>query len=161
MGDIRYILMEPGQETAVGELVARVFGECIAPLYSAEGIEEFLKYPRPELLLRRSQMDHFVLLAWSADEVVGMIEMRDYHHVALFFVDTRCQHRGIGKQLLHRSLEICLRPRPDLRAVSVNASPNSVAVYRTLGFRETSSEQVANGIRFTPMVLELPKAGWT
>jgi predicted GNAT family N-acyltransferase len=54
-------------------------------------------------------------------------------------------------------LEISLKRSPELQEVSVNSSPNSIQIYERMGFRQKGSEQVKNGIRFTQMVLEVPK----
>ncbi|MFQ7550813.1 MAG: GNAT family N-acetyltransferase [Blautia marasmi] len=35
--------------------------------------------------------------------------------------------------------------------MTVNASPYAVSIYRHLGFTDTDSEQIAHGIRYTPM----------
>jgi hypothetical protein len=42
--------------------------------------------------------------------------------------------------------------------VTVHASPNAVLAYAKLGFQATGAEHVQNGIRFIPMVLDLPRA---
>ena len=36
-------------------------------------------------------------------------------------------------------------------AITVNSSPYAVPVYRKLGFVETDTEQLADGMRYTPM----------
>ena len=36
-------------------------------------------------------------------------------------------------------------------AITVNSSPYAVLVYRKLGFVETDTEQLADGMRYTPM----------
>jgi GNAT superfamily N-acetyltransferase len=159
---VQYRFMEPSEETGVSDLVIRVFKEFIAHQYSQEGVHEFLKYVQPELFLRRSQKNHFVLLATIQDKIVGMIEIRNNRHLSLFFVDKRFQQRGIARELLRRSLKICkleisLKRSPELQEVSVNSSPNAIQIYERMGFRQKGYEQVNNGIRFTQMVLELPK----
>jgi predicted GNAT family N-acyltransferase len=150
--------MNPGEETKVCNLVSRVFNDFVAPLYDQEGVQEFFKYVEPTLLWQRSQENHFVLVATIRDKVVGMIEIRDYNHVSLLFVDRQFQQRGISKELLRRALETCLQHEPKLAEVSVNSSPNAVQVYERLGFYQKKPEQIKNGIRFVPMVLELSRA---
>ena len=86
-----------------------------------------------------------------------MIEVRDHDHISLFFVDAPFHQRGIGRELVHRALDICRRNRQDLQRIDVNSSPYAVPVYEKLGFRQAAPEQVKNGIRFIPMVLELPR----
>ena len=154
-GPLIFRPMEMGEETETCNLVVRVFNDLVAPQYSQEGVNEFLKYAQPDAFLRRSQRNHFALLATVPNRIIGMIEIRDDSHVSLLFVDRSSQRKGVGRELLRRALEICRGNKPELREVTVNASPNSVQIYARLGFRPTRSEQVINGIRFTPMILEL------
>jgi predicted GNAT family N-acyltransferase len=147
--------MQPGEESAVCDLIARVFEEFVEPGFSPEGVLEFLGYTKTEALARRAHDNHFVLVAAAEDEIVGMIEVRNHDHVSLFFVDARVHRRGIGRELLQQALDICRHHRPDLRQVDVNSSLYAVPVYERLGFRPAGPEQVKNGIRFVPMVLEL------
>jgi GNAT superfamily N-acetyltransferase len=147
--------MNPGEEAEVCHLVHRVFDEFVAPHYVQKGIQEFRKYVDPLALQQRSRESHFVLVATSPDQMVGMIEMRSHSHVSLLFVDQQFQGKGISRELLHRALTICRRHRPDLAQVSVNSSPNAVPIYKRLGFVPWSPEQTVNGIRFVPMLLDL------
>jgi len=147
--------MKPGEESEVFDLVFRTFSEFIAPHYSRAGVLEFLKYIRPGFLLERLQKDHFFLLATAQRKIIGIIEVRESSHISLLFVDRQFQQRGIARELLRRTLRICLKKKPDLSKITVNASPNSVRIYQRLGFRPAGSEQVKKGIRFTPMALTL------
>jgi ribosomal protein S18 acetylase RimI-like enzyme len=147
--------MKPGEESEVFDLVFRTFSEFIAPHYSRAGVLEFLKYIRPGYLLERLQKDHFFLLATAQRKIIGIIEVRENSHISLLFVDRQFQQRGIARELLRRTLRICLKKKPDLSKISVNASPNSVRIYQRLGFRPAGSEQVKRGIRYTPMTLTL------
>ena len=150
--------MRKSEETEVSDLIIRVFNEFIAPSYSQEGINEFLKYAHPDALLFRSQKNHFVLLATVQNRMIGMIEIHDYRHVSMLFVDGSFQRKGISRELLRQALEICRKNEPGLCKVTVHSSPNSIHIYKRLGFLPTNSEQVINGIRFTPMTLELSEA---
>lgn len=158
MNGLMYRLMTPGEEAEVCDLISRVFNEFVAPEYTPEGIQEFFKYVKPELLSNRSLVNHFVLVAVVGDKIVGMIEMRDYNHISLLFVDKHFQRQGIARELFQRSLEICRSYKPDLLEISVNSSPYAVPIYEKLSFRQTRSEQTINGIRFMPMTLKL--SGW-
>ena len=150
-----YRRMQAGEESVVCDIVARVFEEFVEPGFSPEGVQEFLGYAKPKALAQRAQDNHFVLVAATGDEIVGMIEVRPYVHVSLFLVDARVHRRGIGRELLQRALDTCRHNRPDLLQVDVNSSPYAVPVYERLGLRPAGPEQVKNGIRFIPMVLEL------
>jgi GNAT superfamily N-acetyltransferase len=141
---------------AASRLVLEVFDEAIAPYYSPEGVRVFHSYASPEAMARRAgQEDHFTVLACAGDEIVGVAEVRDDHHVAMLFVSTRLQRGGVGRQLLRRVIETCVKTNPGLEALELHSSPNSVAAYETMGFVATGPERTVNGIRFTPMSLRL------
>ena len=146
--------MEAGEEQQVCDLVVRVFTDFVAPLYSPEGVHEFLTYAAdPDRLRDRLQANHFVLVAELQERIVGAIEIRNNDHISLFFVDGESQRKGIGKELWRRALDICLANRPGLSKITVHSSPNAVAAYRRLGFQAEGPEQTVNGIRFVPMAL--------
>jgi GNAT superfamily N-acetyltransferase len=147
--------MTPGDEAGVADLVWNVFLEFVAPVFEPEGIEEFRSYVRIDTMADRLKTGNFGLLAESEQGIVGVIEIRDHRHIALLFVDKACQRRGIATQLIHRSIEICRKHNPDIRTITVNASPNAVAAYRSVGFKATADLTVANGMRFVPMKLQL------
>ncbi len=147
--------MKRGEEGLVFAFVSGVFNEFVAPEYSHEGIEEFMEYIQPDELASRAQKNHFSLIAELGSEIVGVIEVRNYSHVALLFVDSRFQRRGVGTELLRKALEICRRSESNLSQVSVNASPNSITAYERMGFTPTDVDQCVNGIRFVPMALRL------
>jgi len=147
--------MQPGEEAEVYNLIYRVFKEFIAPDFSQQGIDEFLSFASPEGLAERTQANNFASLALCQNQIVGMIEIRDYDHISLLFVDAEYQGSGIGSELIERSLGRCLARNPNLDSMSVNSGPNSVAFYEKVGFLPTAPEQEQNGIRFVPMILRL------
>lgn len=121
--------------------VWNVFLEYEAPDYTQEGIEEFYKSIHDENYLSMLS----IYGAFLNDELVGVIATRNNgKHIALFFVDGKYHHQGIGKQLFQTV-------RTD--KMTVNSSPYAVLIYQKLGFKATATEQVVNGLRFTPMKL--------
>lgn len=122
-------------------LVWKVFLEYEAPDYTQEGIEEFYKSIHDENYLSMLS----IYGAFSNEELVGVIATRNNgKHIALFFVDGKYHHQGIGKKMFQTV-------RTD--KMTVNSSPYAVPVYCKLGFEATNTEQVVNGLRFTPMEL--------
>ena len=150
-----YRLMRPGEENPVIDLVSRVFAQFVAPLYSDEGVAEFMKYADPSIMAERTKGNHFVQVAESHDEIIGIIEIREHSHIALFFVGPEHQRKGIGRELLNKAVQECIASNPELTEITVNSSPNAVSAYRTLGFIERDEEKTANGIRFVKMSLEV------
>ena len=114
-----------------------------------------MKYAQPEELAGRLKEDAVILVAEFGSEIIGVIDILNYSHVALLFVDARFQRRGIGRELLQKALEICCQEEPGLSKVTVNSSPNAVTAYETIGFEPTDIEQCVNGIRFVPMSLNV------
>lgn len=147
--------MKPGEEVAVCDLIIRVFNEFVAPEYSLEGVQEFLRYVEPDLLSKRSKVNHFVIVAVAQDRVVGVVEVRDNDHISLFFVDNQFHQIGIGKALMGKALEICRKDKPYVSHVSVNSSLYAVPIYEKLGFHQSEPRQIRDGMVILPMVLEL------
>lgn len=148
--------IEPGEEQKVCLLVKRVFDEFVAPLYETEGVEEFLKYVNPDRMVARLCSNHFILIAEKGGNPLGMIEIRDFNHISLLFVEGISQRHGIAKRLLAEALELC-KSKVDISEMSVNSSPNAVEAYSKLGFKIDDQEQLKNGIRFVPMKLRIKK----
>jgi predicted GNAT family N-acyltransferase len=113
----------------------------------------------PAAMRQRVEAGNVVLVAATPERLVGVIEIRDYTHISLLFVDRVFQGRRISRELLNRALDVCRQHNPDLREMTVNASPNAVTIYTRLGFFATGDEQEKNGIRFTPMVLKIGQIG--
>jgi GNAT superfamily N-acetyltransferase len=153
INQIEYEIMKSGEEDQAIDIVSSTFNEFVAPEFSAEGIDEFFKYADAAALAERSMSGHFTVVAKNNDKLIGIIEIRDYNHVSLFFVRRHFQKIGIGKTLLKKAVDICLENRPDLQTLTVNSSPNSVSAYEKMGFSRDDIEQCVNGIRFTPMTL--------
>ena len=152
---ISYHSVKPGEEAGVIDLVSKVFNEFVAPLYSQEGVSEFMKYAYVDELAERIKAGNFVLSAKSGNDIIGVIEVRGNNHIALLFVKKSHQRKGIGKELLKRAIETCKTQNPDTHRITVNSSPNAVAAYQKMGFNAIEQEQVVNGIRFVPMELLL------
>lgn len=108
-------------------LVWSVFMKYEAPDYSKEGVEEFHQSIHDEGYLSQLCM-----------------------YGALFFVDGKYHRQGIGKQLFQTIGKDCHSGK-----MTVNSSPYAVPVYHKLGFCDVDKEQVVNGLRFTPMELDI------
>ncbi len=155
-----YRAMKAGEEQQVCDLVVRVFTEFVAPLYSPEGVHEFLSCAAdPDHLRERLLAHRLLLVAETRWRTVGAIEVRNCDHISLFFVDSESQRRGIGKELWRRALDTCQSNRPEVAKITVNSSPNAVESYQKFGFQVEGSEQTINGIRFVPMALTVQNSG--
>lgn len=140
--EIRKILTDYYNSSIVN-LVMSVFLEYEAPDYSQEGIDTFSAYVNDENVMRNLDMYG----AFIDDEVVGIIAARNGgKHISLFFVDSKYHRKGIGKMLF----SAFIKDNP-AKVITVNSSPYAVEIYRKLGFVDTDTEQIQDGIRYTPM----------
>ena len=68
--------LNDGEEPEVCALVERIFNECVAPEFSSEGVDAFLRYADPDAMARRRAAGETVLVAEQDDRIVGMLELR-------------------------------------------------------------------------------------
>ena len=130
---------------AACDLAWQVFCRFEAPEYSQEGIAEFQR-----TLENMEALRHMPFYgAFHGGELVGVLAMRQVQHISLFFVKEAWHRQGVGRLLFD-----AMRRDYAQQVFTVNSSPYAVEIYRHLGFVPTDSEQVTNGIRYTPMRFE-------
>ena len=138
------------------DLVRKVFDEFEAPYYSEEGVTSFYKFIDINNMSEQySNGSLYFYGCFVNDIIVGMIAVKDFVHISLLFVDKQYHRQGIARNLFDYIIQICKEKIPSLKMITVNSSPYAVDVYHKLGFSDVSSEQVVDGIRFTPMELKL------
>ncbi|MEI8172654.1 MAG: GNAT family N-acetyltransferase [Deltaproteobacteria bacterium] len=147
--------MKHDEKTEFSDLVIRMMNEFVAHDYLEEGVWEFLKCIQPDRIESRSRIKHFVLIAETEDQIIGTIEIREYNHISLFCVEKQYRQRGVGRKLLQRALNLCVKHNPDLSELTVNALPSSVHIYKRLGFHSEKSEALGRAIPYAPMFLTL------
>lgn len=120
-----------------------VFQQYEAPEYSEQGVRSFYEAIHDSAFAGQLCMYG----AFMNKQLVGVLATRsEGTHIALFFVEEAHQRKGLGKQLFQLA---CAANSTD--KLTVHSSPYAVEIYRHLGFRETAPEQLADGIRYTPM----------
>ena len=137
--------LAPEEYPAALELCWRVFLEFEAPEYSPEGVAAFRASLDDEERTRR--LDFYG--AFDGEKLVGVLCMRAPQHIGGFFVDAAYHRRGIGRRLFE-----AMRRDYETQVFTVNSSPYAVEVYRRLGFVPTDTEQLTDGLRYTPMRFE-------
>lgn len=135
-------VLNPDERPQALALVRRVFDRFEAPEYSRQGVDTFRAFlASPDLIGALTFYGAFL-----DDGLVGVIAMRGASHISLFFVEAAHQGKGVGRALFTAAKAACKECE-----ITVNSSPYAVEIYRKLGFHPLSGEQVADGIRFTPM----------
>lgn len=155
-GEIIYRHDEYGELPQISALMEAVFREFIEPGYDPQGTEEFLEYIHPTAIAYRlKHTNHFLRIAEANKKIVGVLEMRNYNHLSLLFVDGKYQRRGIAKRLVREAIALCLMDNPKLTDITVHSDPAAVVAYKAMNFKCIGEEQVINGIRFIPMKYDL------
>lgn len=142
-------LIESEFDTAL-QLAWTVFQEYESPDYSEQGVQAFWNSIHDADYIKMLR----IYGAFENKNMVGMFATRSSgNHVALFFVDGMYHRKGIGRQLFEKACS-----DNTSGTMTVNSSPYAVEVYHHLGFIDTDTEQVTDGIRYTPMVYHLKKS---
>lgn len=143
---------------AVIQLIAHSFQTYIAPSYSAEGITAFQEVITPAAFAERKPTSHLLIAKLNhSATIVGVIELKNFQHILLYFVEPGHLGKGIGKALMQAALETIRQHNPTLKQVTVNSTAFALEVYTRFGFVADKPEQYDRGIRFTPMTFQLER----
>ncbi len=138
------------------KLVWRVFWECDRKDYEEKGILTFRHFIRQENMEEMMEAGQIVFFgAYEASRLIGVVAMRSGFHISLLFVDRPYQRRGVARKLVRCAVASCLEQNPELRYVTVNASPNGLPAYLAMGFEPLEKETKKDGMRYTLMRLTL------
>lgn len=138
------------------DLVWRVFERCDLEDYEEVGVQTFRYFIRRENIESMMDAGEIVFFgAYESSRLIGVIAMRGGFHISLLFVDEQYQRQGVAKKLVRRAVAYCLEQSESLSHITVNASPKGVPAYLAMGFYPLSTEQKKDGIRFTPMRIDL------
>jgi GNAT superfamily N-acetyltransferase len=145
-----------GEEFLVSELIKTCFDEFVAPDYSPAGNTFFHAYIEPAKVSERFSKGNVLLTAKTNNRIIGMIEVRDHNHICLLFVDKVWHGKGIAKRLVARAIAVSREKDAGPKYFEVNSSPYAEKIYARMGFVKTADIQDVNGLKFIPMLLELP-----
>lgn len=140
--------------TIINKLIHNCFNEFISVDYSEEGVNEFLKFINIDNIIKRYNQGSYILVACSNKKVVGVIEIKGFRHISLLFVSKDYHKRGIARELVNKAIEVCVK-NYYIKAITVNSSPYAIKIYEKLGFYKIENEKCVNGIKFTPMKIEI------
>ena len=132
-------------------LVWRTFLRFEAPEYDQEGVQNFLNFISDERLRKMFLVGEYLVYgAFLAEELVGVISLRNASHISLLFVAREHHKKGIGRLLIGR-MEEHVREESKKDCLTVHAAPYAVDFYRRVGFTATADQKKEDGILYTPM----------
>lgn len=143
IADMEIRRLYPEELSAGLKLIWETFLEFEAPDYSQEGINSFHDFiTTPDCLVSLEFIG-----AFQEGQLKGVIAAKDdRRHICCFFVEADSQRQGIGRMLWNS-----VKKGNQNNTVTVNSSPYAVPFYHKLGFVDTDTEQITDGIRYTPM----------
>jgi len=147
--DIRFIDADEWEDAMA--MVYRIFLEYDAKDFSEEGIEHFRAFIADNNLKQLFYAGGFqVIGAYYKQKMVGLAALREQSHISLLFVEGEYQHIGVGTELINVLAEYA-HNKLHVDVLTVNASFFATEFYHKLGFTDTSSLKMQDGVIFTPM----------
>ena len=134
----------------ISDLVKRIYLKYNSKIDSEEGINNILTFMSKENMRLRFYIEGALILVArdKNNKIVGAIELKNFEHISLFFVDDKYFKLGIGKKLFEEVKNIL-----ELEKYSVNASDYALEFYKKLGFVQIiDSIKIENGVHFYPML---------
>ncbi|CCY77198.1 gCN5-related N-acetyltransferase [Brachyspira sp. CAG:700] len=134
----------------ISDLVKRIYLKYNSKIDSEEGINNILTFMSKENMRLRFYIEGALILVArdKNNKIVGAIELKNFEHISLLFVDDKYFKFGIGKKLFEEVKNIL-----ELEKYSVNASDYALEFYKKLGFVQiTDSIEIENGVHFYPML---------
>jgi GNAT superfamily N-acetyltransferase len=156
---IAYRQMRPGEESMVSELMVRSFDEFIGAGYPRPGVRDFLAYVSTQAIRERLRRQHTILVALDGARIVGAVDIDDYRHIDLLFVEKAHHGKGIARELVQRCIELALEARPNLKELTADTSEYGQVAYESMGFEAVGPQMVEHGRNFRRMRLKLKKYG--
>ena len=132
------------------DLVWEVFQNEIAPSYTEEGVQEFIKFIDYNFMRDLCKKEEIIFWGAFEEELIGTVAVRKDGHISLFFVKNGYQGMGIGKALFQMMYNYCVEELK-VKKITVNAAPGSVMKYIHMGMRQIGREEEKCGIRSVPM----------
>ena len=128
------------------DLIWTTFLQFDAPDYSEEGIQSFKDFIESKEII--STLEFWG--AYDGPKLKGVIATNENRkHICCFFVKAEYHRQGIGRKLWEYLLK-----NSQNEIITVHSSPYAVPVYHKLGFVDTDTEQLSDGMRYTPMKYE-------
>ena len=134
----------------ISMLAKNIYLKYNSNMDTEEGVNNVLSFISLESMKLRFFMQGSLILKAkdNNDNILGMIEMTDYNHISLFFVDDRYFNIGIASKLFEEVKNILKSDK-----YTVKSSHYALEFYKKLGFMELYNDiQEENGVHFHYMM---------
>ena len=155
MGKYEIRFIKDDEWTDAMDLVYHTFLQFDAPMFTESGIAHFHGFITDPSLKQMYAVGSFQMVgAFDDDRIIGVVALRNDHHISLLFVKDSYQKQGVGRQLVSVIADYS-RNKLHQEYMTVNSSPYAVEFYHRLGFEDISEEVLEDGIFYTPMKWKL------
>jgi len=137
------------------QLVISVFNKFVAQEYSDQGRESFHRFVNEEFIASLPDRNGFNLVAKKEDKIIGIISIRDFNHIALFFIDEEYKNKGIGKKLFYAAKNKIEENNNNSYKIEVHSSLYAESIYSAMEFIKMNDIQEEFGIKYVPMEYSL------
>lgn len=141
---------------AASLLIRRSFEALAADAWDASARAVFLTETSASALTSAIGTCACARSAFDGGHMVGFLLMKTPASLSLLFVHPSYLGRGIGRMLWESTRSIVEAAFPEVQTIELNATPNSIAFYRRIGFAPISREFQFKGCRATRMACWLP-----
>ncbi len=138
----------------VCRLVAKTFGEFVAPEFGKHGIQKFLGENTPEKQVERSKTRD-VYVALLGKRLAGMIEGNGHDKITRLFIGKKYHGKGIGKRLV-MEIEKLYRKKGSKRII-VFSSIHAISFYKRLEYKKSTRLIKKEGFVYQPMKKKLKR----
>lgn len=142
--------------SSASELVHLSFSTIAANDWEPSAAAVFLAESVPDGLRQRIASSTYVCGAFSSNTIVGLVLMPSPTLLGMLFVHPERLRNGVGRGLWESARAHIEAHFPATQTVELNATPNSLPFYSTVGFVPISAEHVYKGCRTTRMACWLP-----
>ena len=147
---IEYLKIEDVKLLSI--MIINIFNEFVGKDYSVEGNKTFKEYIKVENILTRvNDKGSVFYVAKYVNELIGVLEIKNYNHISLFFTKKEFHGKGIGKSIFEKYKEELKQKNTEIKRITVNSSIYAEKIYSKMGFTKTEELQEKNGIKYIPM----------
>jgi ribosomal protein S18 acetylase RimI-like enzyme len=141
-------ILEKSRVKEFYDLVRDVYNEFVSKDYSDIGNKTFFEYVNTIEIEKRMNEGNWFYVCIKDSKIVGVLEVRNKNHIALFFVDNKYQKQNIGRDLFNYYLKDLQSKKVNIDYIEVNSSIYAKEIYMKLGFKLESDLQETNGIKY-------------
>lgn len=136
-------------------LIRKSFTHYVAPDWSMEASDSFCAAVSPAMLQTGDDAHRYCIGWFDAGVMTGVLIMPKPTWLRMLFVDPVKARQGIGSRLWNHACVHLGTHHPDIREVTLYASPYAYPFYQALGFVSRGEESCDDGMRATPMAYQM------